>query len=143
MLLYAVLATIGHQDKALEKTLALPDGAFDSAGGGGHSLTNTIWFISSRPPTIPFDLDDPSTTTHSKAVPKSEKDKIIDCGCPDTCDGKSSYLQKVRICLFSCDLAAKRTNSHFLTISLHFIYLQIRHCMQLQLDSLAKNAFSG
>lgn len=89
ILLYAVLAELGHADLAMEKTLALSDDVFTSAGGSGHSLTNTLWYIGSRPvPSVPYDLEDPSTSIHSKPVPKSEKKKNIDCGCPDTCNKK-------------------------------------------------------
>jgi len=84
VLLYAVLAELGHQDLALENALALSNDVFDSAGGSGHSLTNTLWYISTRPsPDVPFDLKDPSASIHSKAIPVDSKQ--IDCGCPHTC----------------------------------------------------------
>ena len=89
VLLYAVLSELGHPQLAMERTLALPEEAFTSAGGGGHSLTNSLWYISARPaPVVPYDLQHPSTSTHSKAVPESEKEKKIDCGCPDTCTSR-------------------------------------------------------
>ena len=84
VLLYAVLASLGHFQIALNKVLALPDTAFTSAGGSGHSLSNTLWYIASRPqPVVPYDLDEPSSSINSKSVHKS----IIlvgDCGC-DAC----------------------------------------------------------
>ena len=83
VLLYAVLASLGHPEMAMAKTLELSDDVFDSAGGSGHSLTNTLWYIASRPvPAVPYDLENPDSSIHSKSVPKKEK---IDCGCPDTC----------------------------------------------------------
>lgn len=89
ILLYAVLATLGHPDMAMEKTLALPENAFTSAGGSGHSLTNTLWYIATRPtPEVPYDIQNPQTSINSKAVTKSDEEKMIDCGCPDTCTGK-------------------------------------------------------
>ena len=85
VLLYAVLAELGHEDKAMENVLALPKSVFESAGGGGHSLTNTLWYIASRPtPKVPYNLTNPSTSIHSKSAPMTEEEKI-DCGCPDTC----------------------------------------------------------
>jgi hypothetical protein len=88
-MVYAVLATLGHPATAMEKALEIPKSAFDSAGGNGHSLTNTLWYIASRPtPIVPYDLENPSTSTHSETVPMSEKDMVIDCGCPDTCIGQ-------------------------------------------------------
>ena len=86
ILLFAVLAELGHQNLAMEKALALSDDVFESAGGSGHSLTNTLWYISSRPsPSVPFNLTDPTSSIHSKSVPIVEQEKKIDCGCPDTC----------------------------------------------------------
>jgi len=89
ILLYAVLATLGYPDMAVEKTLALPEDVFLSAGGSGHSLTNTLWYISTRPtPDVPYNLQNPSTTIDSKTVTKAEKEKKIDCGCPATCSSQ-------------------------------------------------------
>ena len=86
VMVYAVLATLGHPEAAMEKALAIPESAFYSAGGSGHSLTNTLWYIASRPtPIVPYDLVNPSTSIHSETVPMSEQEKIIDCGCTDTC----------------------------------------------------------
>lgn len=94
VLLYAVLATLGHQELALQKALELPSEAFTSAGGSGHSLSNTLWYIASRPdPTVPYDLEKPSTSIHSKTVPKSIKETLVACGCPKTCT--SDALGKV------------------------------------------------
>jgi endoglucanase Acf2 len=70
VMVYAVLATLGHQDAAINKTLDLPHSAYNTAGGNGHSLTNTLWYIASRPtPIVPYDLDNPSTTIDNVAVP--------------------------------------------------------------------------
>ena len=54
VLMAAVLASIGHRDKALKHLLAIPASAFLSAGGNGHSLSNSIWYVSTRP-----DVEDP------------------------------------------------------------------------------------
>ncbi|EJK74617.1 hypothetical protein THAOC_03693, partial [Thalassiosira oceanica] len=86
VLLYAVLAELGHADMALNLTLSLPESAFTSAGGNGHSLTNTLWYIASRPRVaVPYDLEDPSSTIYSKHVPESEEAKRLTCGCPESC----------------------------------------------------------
>jgi len=42
-------ATAGYRKEALEQAQNIPDGAFNSLGGNGQSLTNTIWYISTRP----------------------------------------------------------------------------------------------
>ncbi len=35
----------------------LPESVFESAGGSGHSLSNTLWYIYTRPsPNVPYDL---------------------------------------------------------------------------------------
>lgn len=39
----ATLATVGHIDLAIERVQQLPLDVFESAGGNGHSLTNTLW----------------------------------------------------------------------------------------------------
>ncbi|CAB9497949.1 Endo-1,3(4)-beta-glucanase [Seminavis robusta] len=54
VLVLAILATVGQQDEAIQKTLELPSSVFTSAGGNGHSLTNTLWYLSTRPK-----VDDP------------------------------------------------------------------------------------
>lgn len=45
----ASLATIGHPTNASDFAQALAPDVFDSAGGNGHSLTNTLWYIATRP----------------------------------------------------------------------------------------------
>ncbi|KAL7552098.1 hypothetical protein ACHAWF_015310 [Thalassiosira exigua] len=86
VLLYSVLASLGHAEDALKKAHALPADVFESAGGSGHSLSNTLWYISTRPaPRVPYDLEEPSSSIYSKTVPESETEKQIDCGCPDIC----------------------------------------------------------
>lgn len=78
ILQYAVLATVGHRE------LEIPKDSFSSAGGSGHSLSNTLWYIATRPDTVPLDLENPSTTTDSAPVPDSDA-VSMDCGCPKTC----------------------------------------------------------
>jgi len=59
-----ILAAVGHPDLATERCQALSEDRFTSAGGNGHSRSNTLWFISTRP-TIetPLNLDDDSSST--------------------------------------------------------------------------------
>lgn len=45
----ASLATIGHPEKAAKHAQRLSSSVFASAGGNGHSLTNTLWYIATRP----------------------------------------------------------------------------------------------
>ena len=42
-------ATAGNLDEALDQALALQPEAFESDGGSGNSLSNTIWYIATRP----------------------------------------------------------------------------------------------
>jgi len=44
----ALLAEIGRIDDALEFALKIPSEVFISQGACGNSLTNTLWFISTR-----------------------------------------------------------------------------------------------
>jgi len=46
---YAILATIGRVQEAVENTLNLPSSVYEHAGGNGHSKSNTLWYIASRP----------------------------------------------------------------------------------------------
>jgi Glycosyl hydrolase family 81 C-terminal domain len=113
VLVLAMLATVGSRDEAIKKALELPSSVFESAGGNGHSLTNTIWYLSTRPnvedPLViversspndeltgdlkkpkkqPSDIPDDSDNVHQPAEPK-EKSASYDCSCPDTCDEKA------------------------------------------------------
>uniref|UniRef100_A0A7R9WNG1 glucan endo-1,3-beta-D-glucosidase n=1 Tax=Craspedostauros australis TaxID=1486917 RepID=A0A7R9WNG1_9STRA len=45
----AMLATVGHRDTAMVSLNELPAEAYESAGGNGHSKTNTLWYIATRP----------------------------------------------------------------------------------------------
>ena len=44
----AVLAETGEMDDALKMASAIPASVFVSQGACGNSLTNTLWFISTR-----------------------------------------------------------------------------------------------
>jgi len=48
ILLYGILATIGKPEVAMEQVLKLPDEVFRTPGGNGHSLSNTLWYVSTR-----------------------------------------------------------------------------------------------
>lgn len=45
----ALLATLGFKGKAKEHAQDLTPSIFETAGGNGHSLSNTLWYISTRP----------------------------------------------------------------------------------------------
>ena len=80
----AVLATGGHFVDAFDKTNALPDGAFESSGGNGHSRSNTLWYISTRP-----DVEDPISVPPAPAPftppPAPVVPLVITCDKPETC----------------------------------------------------------
>jgi len=50
VLVYSSMATIGRWEEARAGILGLKDSVFDAAGGNGHSRTNSLWFIATRPP---------------------------------------------------------------------------------------------
>jgi hypothetical protein len=55
----AILATIGQQSTALEQAQQLSLDVFETPGGGGHSKTNTLWYLSTRPAIdVPYALND-------------------------------------------------------------------------------------
>lgn len=85
MLGYCLLAEVGHPEPALEGALTLPLDVFKSAGGNGHSLSNTLWYISTRPTVQnPLDLSDFKPVVPSPVAPPKVKG-VIDCGLPKTC----------------------------------------------------------
>ena len=86
ILQHAILAELGYPKLAIEYAESLPSSAFLSAGGNGHSLTNTIWYYATRPRIKPVDVPDilPPSPTASTNLP-SNKTTTIDCGCPETC----------------------------------------------------------
>jgi len=45
----AILATIGRVPEAVEGILSVPSTAYEHAGGNGHSKSNTLWYVSTRP----------------------------------------------------------------------------------------------
>jgi endo-1,3(4)-beta-glucanase len=49
ILIYACMATIGNWKEAWDGMQSLDMDVFDSAGGNGHSMTNTLWYIATRP----------------------------------------------------------------------------------------------
>lgn len=79
----ATLATVGHIDLAIERAQQLPASAFESAGGNGHSLSNTIWYFATRPDVEPIDL------SNEKSVPSAPEENetalVVDCGIPEQC----------------------------------------------------------
>ena len=74
----AILATIGQKEMALEQAEALSDAAFETPGGGGHSKSNTLWYISTRPAIDkPYVLD--------AEVPSDDFGTELTCFHPETC----------------------------------------------------------
>jgi hypothetical protein len=82
----AVLASVGHVGLAIERARNLPSEVFLAAGGNGHSLTNTIWYISTRKEVEPIRL--PRSDTEPAEKPEKEEggpEVAVDCGVPETC----------------------------------------------------------
>mmetsp|Transcript_23094 Transcript_23094/g.52084 ORF Transcript_23094/g.52084 Transcript_23094/m.52084 type:complete len:596 (-) Transcript_23094:68-1855(-) len=50
VLVYLSMATIGDKAGALKGIQGLADEVFTTAGGNGHSRTNSLWWIATRPP---------------------------------------------------------------------------------------------
>ena len=83
----AVLASIGHIEFAIDRLTSLPLTAFTSAGGNGHSRSNTLWYIATRPVVVdPVELPISdiiiATTPTSPEVASLE---LTNCGCNTTC----------------------------------------------------------
>ncbi len=99
----AVLATVGYASEASLKMKELPDEAFENAGGNGHSRSNTLWYIATRPeiknpiPIIRYDV------RGKEEVRPKPVYKLKDCYQPDTCTNEvldqyaGSYTCRARI----------------------------------------------
>lgn len=86
---FAMLAVVGHRDVALEKAKGLPPSVFESSGGNGHSLTNTLWYIATRPQVAePLALDESANKSSMLVKKKTKSDDLnaITCRCPETCN---------------------------------------------------------
>ena len=84
----AMLATVGHPHDAVKYAATLPEEAYESAGGNGHSRTNTIWYYASRPKVKPLKLGPVPSPTPPPQEHEDEEEieaQNLDCGCPDTC----------------------------------------------------------
>ena len=94
------LATVGHGRLALSRARLLPDEVFESAGGNGHSLTNTLWFIATRAPVEnPLPLDEASSTSVQPNKPFPEESVLTDCYMPETC---TEYVLDTIVELYTC-----------------------------------------
>lgn len=92
-LVLAVLATVGHTQLAAQQAQALSANVYDTAGGNGHSTSNTLWFISTRPQVknpLPLDetgsyldCDQPGACREENTIPPT--DSGSDCSQPGFC----------------------------------------------------------
>ena len=88
ILQYAILACVGHRELAAQKAIDLPPEVFNSAGGNGHSLTNTLWYIATRSDVAPLKLEPITPTDVNQAEePRKTPPQEITCGCRDMCTG--------------------------------------------------------
>jgi len=76
----AILASIGNVDTAMQQAEFIPDEAFDSPGGNGHSMTNTLHYFATRPP-----VEDPEVIVVSNNTVIVTQETSLDCGIPQTC----------------------------------------------------------
>jgi hypothetical protein len=78
----AILATIGQKDIAMQQAIALPDLVYALPAGNGHSVSNTIWYIATRPEVaMPFDI----STLDFVPYPIEELAFAVTCARADTC----------------------------------------------------------
>lgn len=90
ILQHAILALVGHPMNAIAYAESLPKEAYTSAGGNGHSLTNSIWYYSTRPKTKPLQVSSESTPSPSPQIDLGTfQNNVFDCGCPKTCTKQS------------------------------------------------------
>ncbi|KAG7370819.1 glycosyl hydrolase family 81 protein [Nitzschia inconspicua] len=82
--LFAILATIGHPQEAVEQTLRLSPSVYEGPGGNGHSRSNTLWYIATRP-----SIEEPYPLEDLDLIEITE----VTCSQPDTCT--SEYLNSM------------------------------------------------
>ncbi|GMI40347.1 hypothetical protein TeGR_g9517 [Tetraparma gracilis] len=107
VLVAAIGATVGHPEKALAQVLEIPASAFTSAGGNGHSLTNTIWYIATRPEVYDDGEDEQEETEdESGDKPKATCRPCTHTECSDSrfneCPTKSPFVCVAGISLGGC-----------------------------------------
>lgn len=98
----AMLATVGHPTLALERVLNLAKEQFDDAAGNGHSKSNTIWFVATRPEVdhpIHLQEDDTQTVNEHHGSSVDSDNKLTDCHRPDSC---SDFVLDTIAGLYSC-----------------------------------------
>lgn len=107
----AMQGAVGQQSSALKSLQGLDEGVFSDPGGNGHSRSNTIWYIATRPEigTLPApnpqNFPRPSGPTPILKPPVSDpvssgfQDKINFCGVPRTC---TNYFLDVIADEYSC-----------------------------------------
>lgn len=85
----SALATAGHPKLATQKALKLTAESFDTAGGNGHSMTNTLWYIATRPllkdPLVLPEGENGAPTSPNATKPTEKDNVVTDCYQPDTC----------------------------------------------------------
>ena len=90
----AMLARVGHQELAAELSSKLSPDVFESAGGDGHSLSNTLWYVATRETVEkPLALTQseskvtkPNSGKHDESNPNRPAHiRVTDCGQPDRC----------------------------------------------------------
>lgn len=85
-----ILATVGHPKAATKDANTLDHSVFTSAGGNGHSLSNTLWYMSTRP-TVEMPLTLHNATAKKAFVeinalgPPPSKNTLKDCYRPGAC----------------------------------------------------------
>lgn len=76
----ALLATVGHPDLAIEQAMSLPKSVFETPGGNGHSKSNTVWYLATRP-----DVSNIFPLDQLDFDPFPEDEAALNCYTPDTC----------------------------------------------------------
>lgn len=96
-----MLATVGHPTLAMERVLKMPSENFDGPAGDGHSLSNTIWYIATRPEVeYPLHLSSNETSSsHESGAPSTNEYVLTDCNMPDSC---TDFVLDTIAGLYSC-----------------------------------------
>lgn len=81
----ATLATVGYAHEAAARMKELPDEGYSNAGGNGHSKSNTLWYIATRPVVEnPVKMDASDYRGHEELRPEPVFE-LTNCHAPSTC----------------------------------------------------------
>ena len=96
----AMEATVGHKQLAFNKSLQVDASVFEDPGGNGHSLSNTLWYIATRPKlNDPLPLKKVEDKVESSEEDTKKRSSLNHCSRPSTC---TDYVLDTIADIYTC-----------------------------------------